>query len=143
MNIGLTSQEVLEALKKYGLNRLPQKSGISVVRIFFRQIQNPFSILLFGAVVLSALVGDLLDVFLITGILVLNIILGFWQEYKASKEMEALKKFEVLFVRVLRDGKQVKIASTEIVPGDVVILESGDKVPADGKLLESYSLQVN
>lgn len=140
---GLSFYQAQEALKKYGLNHLPQKDGVSALKIFLRQIQNPFSILLFGAVVLSALVGDFLDVFLIAAILLLNIILGFWQEYKASKELEALKKFEVLFVRVLRDGKQVRVLSADIVPGDVVILESGDKVPADGRILESYLLQVN
>lgn len=140
---GLTSAKAQEALNKYGLNRLPQKSGVSALKILFRQIQNPFSVLLFGAVILSFVVGDVLDVFLIAAILVLNIVLGFWQEYKASKELEALKKFEVEFTRVIRDGKEIEIPSTHIVPEDVLILESGDKVPADGQILESYSLQAN
>lgn len=143
MIIGLTSSKAQEALKKYGLNTLPQKGGISVLKVLFAQIKNPFSILLLGAVVLSAVVGDFLDVFLIAGILVLNIILGFWQEYKASKELEALKKIEVESARVIRDGKQIEIPSTNLVPDDVVILEAGDRVPADGQILESYSLQVN
>ncbi|MBI4036003.1 cation-translocating P-type ATPase [Candidatus Daviesbacteria bacterium] len=143
MILGLTSAKAQEALIKYGLNTLPQKNRISAFKVFLRQIKNPFAFLLFGAVVLSLVVGDFIDVFLIAAILLLNIVLGFWQEYKASKELEALKKFEVEFARVLRDGKEVEIQSTHLVPEDVVILESGDKVPADGQIIESYLLQVN
>lgn len=143
MNYGLTSHQAQQALQKYGLNQLPQKSGTSILKVLFRQIQSPFSFLLLGAIVLSLIAGDsLLDVFLIVSILILNIALGFWQEYKASKELEALRKFEVELTRVIRDGKQIEISSTNIVPGDVVILESGDKIPADGRILEVYSLQV-
>lgn len=140
---GLSSHQAQEALKKIGLNTLPQKRGISAFKVLLRQIKNPFAFLLFGAVLLSLAVGDILDVFLIAAILVLNIVLGFWQEYKASKELEALKKFEVEFARVIRDGKEIEIPSTHLVPEDIVILESGDKVPADGQIIESYLLQVN
>ncbi|MDO8573844.1 MAG: cation-translocating P-type ATPase [Candidatus Daviesbacteria bacterium] len=140
---GLTSHKAQELLKKYGFNKLPEKQTTSAAVVFIRQIKNPFTYLLLGAVFLSVVVGDKLDSFLIGGILVLNIFLGFWQEFKASKELEALRKMEVGYSRVERDGKQVEILSTELVPGDVVILESGDKVPADAQILESYSLQVN
>lgn len=140
---GLTSSEAKAALEKFGTNQLPQKDKTSVFRILTNQIQNPLAYLLLGAVLLSFWVGDLIDAFLISAILVLNICLGFWQEYKASKELAALRKYEVGFARVVRDGKQVEIAATEIVPDDLVILEPGDKVPADGQIIESYALQIN
>jgi len=143
MNTGLTSQQAEAALIKFGPNQLPQKKTSSALRVFINQIKNPLSYLLLGAVILSLVIGDKLDAFLIGAILVFNVILGFWQEYKASKELEALKKFEVDYVRVLRNGKQVEISSIELVPGDMVILESGDRIPADGQILESFSLQVN
>lgn len=140
---GLTKHQAQEALKKYGPNLLPATSGSSALKIFISQLQNPFTIVLLIAVFLSFLVGDKIDALLILAILMLNTALGFWQEYKASKELEALRKLEVLYSRVLRDGIEVEIPSSEIVPGDLVILESGDKIPADGEILESYSLQVN
>lgn len=141
--IGLTTAQAKEALKEYGPNVLPQRRGISALEVFLAQIKNPFSLVLVIAVVLSAVVGDKIDAILIGAILLLNTILGFWQEFKASKELEALKSFEVVTSRVVRDGKEIEISSSEIVPGDLVILEAGDKIPADGQLYESYSLQVN
>ena len=128
---------------KYGLNQLPQKNNSSALKILLRQIKNPLFYLLVGATFLSLVVGDKLDAGLIGAILVLNTILGFWQEYKASKELEALRKLEVEYARVIRNGKQVKIPSSEIVPGDIVLVEAGDKIPADGQVLEAYLLQVN
>src|SRR3989338_7473607 len=143
MTQGLTSAQVAAQLKKYGLNQLPAKGGDSLIKILINQIQNPLSYILIAATVLSYLIGDMLDTLLIFGIWVLNIALGFWQEYKASKEMEALRKLEAPNSRVIRDGKPIEILTSEIVPGDLVVLESRDRIPADGQLTESYSLQVN
>ena len=100
---GLNSHQAKELLKKYGLNELPQKKNTSAVKVLIRQIKTPFTYLLFGAAVLSVVVGDRLDSFLIGSILILNILLGFWQEFKASKELEALRKMEVGFSRVERN----------------------------------------
>ncbi len=141
--IGLTALQAEQALKINGPNLLPQKNGASALKIFISQIKNPFSFVLIAAALLSFLVGDRIDGILISSILILNTILGFWQEFKASKELEALRSFEVLASRVLRDGKEIELPSSQIVPQDVVILESGDKIPADGEILESFSLQVN
>lgn len=141
--VGLTTNQANEALEKYGPNTLPQKGTSSAFKIFVSQLKNPFSIILVVATVFSFIVGDKVDGILIGAILVLNTILGFWQEYKASKELAALRSFDTFSSRVLRDGKEVEIPSSEIVPGDVVILESGDRIPADGKVLESYALQIN
>ncbi len=143
MTQGLTSAQAVLLLKKFGYNQLPVKGDASFAKILLNQIQNPLSYILIVAITLSYLIGDILDTLLIFGIWLLNVVLGFWQEYKASKEMEALRKFEVLKTRVIRDGKQVETLATEIVPGDLVILESGDRVPADGRIVESYSLQIN
>lgn len=140
---GLTSAEAKEGLKKYGPNLLPQKGSQSTLKIFVSQFKNPFAVVLSFAAILSFFIGDRIDGFLIAGILVLNTILGFWQEFKASRELEALRNLEVLTSRVIRDGKEAEIPASEIVPQDVVILESGDKIPADGTLIESFSLQVN
>lgn len=140
---GLTTKQAKEASVKYGPNLLPKKGGSSGLKIFLNQLKNPFSAILIAAAGFSLIAGDRFDGALISAILILNTILGFWQEFKASKELEALKSFEVLYSRVLRDGREVEIPSSEIVPGDLVILESGDKIPADGKVIESYALAVN
>lgn len=140
---GLTTQKAKEALKKYGPNLLPERGASSAFKIFLSQLQNPFSIILILAVVFSFLIGDVVDSFLISSILLLNTVLGFWQEYKASKELEALKTLQTFKSRVIRDGREIEILSSEMVPEDVVILEAGDRVPADGIVLESYALQVN
>lgn len=141
--LGLTSTHALALLKKYGLNRLPDRSRIRIFDLVLSQFKNFLTLILIAAIGLSFFIGDSTDGLLILVILILNISLGSWQEYKASKELQALRKLEVANSRVLRDGVQVQISSTEIVPGDICLLEAGDKVPADGNLVESYDLQVN
>src|SRR3990167_4352388 len=140
---GLTTEQARQAIIKFGLNQLPEKNGVSSATLFLRQLRNPLALLLIGAITISLVIGDKLDASLIVLILILNTVLGFWQEFKASKELEALKSFEVTFSRVLRDGKEVELPSSEIVPNDIIILESGDKIPADGSIIESYSLSIN
>lgn len=143
MKHGLTSYQAKEALQKYGPNVLPQKGKVVALKVLLRQFNNPLAYLLLAATVLSFILGDKLDTFLIGAILIFNALLGFWQEYKASKELEALRKFQLEGARVIRDGKQMEILSSEIVPGDIVVLEPGDMIPSDGKILESYSFLVN
>ena len=140
---GLTSEEVAKKLAEFGLNQLPDRSKTSALKLLFNQFKNFLTLILVVAMVISFLLGDSIDGFLILVVLVLNGALGFWQEYKASKELEALRKMEVSTSRVLRDGVEIKIPSFNLVPGDVVLLESGDKIPADGNLIETYSLSVN
>lgn len=140
---GLSEAEARFKLKEVGLNQLPSRKTYSVVKLLTSQFKNFLVWLLIFAVVLSYIVGHDVDGILILVILFLNIGLGFWQEFKASKELEALRKLEVAYARVFRDGKQIEIPATEIVPGDRVILESGDRIPADGKLVESFEMNVN
>ncbi len=143
MTNGLTSAQAQQKLAEIGLNLLPEKKPASAIKALIGQFNNPLSLLLILAAVFSFIISDLIDGWLILLILILNGILGFWQEYKASKELEALRRLEVLDSRVIRDDKQIEIPSSELVPGDLVILEAGDKIPSDGQLLEAFSLSVN
>lgn len=140
---GLTTQEAEGLLQKYGQNKLPEKKKVSFFIILFNQFNNILSYLLIGAAALSFFISDPIDAFLIIFILLLNALLGFWQEYKASKELEALRKMEVDKCRVIRDRVQIEISSYFLVPGDIVVVESGDKIPADGELIEAIAIQIN
>src|SRR3990167_7464353 len=114
-NVGLTSVQARERLAQYGLNQLPGKSGSNILFLLLSQFNNFLVWLLLAAAGLSFFVGDFIDGFLILVILLLNSALGFWQEFKASKELEALRAMEVSVSRVLRDGTQIEISSYEIV----------------------------
>ncbi len=140
---GLTSAYARELLNQYGPNLLPSKKGYSVLRLLYNQLKNLLALLLTVAALISFAIGDPLDSALILVILCLNVILGFWQEYKASKEIEALKKLEVLSTRVLRDGQEQQIPAYQLVPGDVIILEAGAKVPSDAVLFAAEDLTVD
>ncbi len=140
---GLSSSEARQKLLRNGHNEIPSKQENTALILLLRQFKSPLTYLLLAATLFSWVIGDKIDGVLIFFILVLNTVLGFYQEYKASKELQALKKIEVAQSRCLRDGKQVEIPSHELVEGDVVILEPGDKIPADCKIIESYNLTVN
>ncbi len=139
----LTSEEHKKLLSEFGLNKLPEKKTKSSFRLFLNQFQNLFSFMLIIAASLSFLVGDFIDGYLILIILTLNAGLGFWQEYKASHELRLLKNYEPPMSRVIRNGIEEEIPSETLVPGDVVILEAGGKIPADGKLIEGYEVAAN
>lgn len=143
MEKGLTTFEANKRLTEYGQNTLPSNNSLNIPLLFFSQFKNILSIILIIASALSFVLGDKIDGILIFIILMLNSFLGFWQEFKASKELSALKSLEVANSRVMRDGIQVLLPSSQIVPGDIVILEAGDKVPADGILLQAYELSLN
>lgn len=130
-------------MKQQGLNKLPSKQTSSILRLLTAQFTGPLVILLLLAAALSFFIGDKIDAILILIILLLNGLLGFWQEFKASKEVEALRKIEVLFSRVIRDGEETKLPAYKLVPADLVVLEAGDKIPADGILIESYNFSTN
>lgn len=140
---GLTSEEAKNKLKEVGLNELPSKKTYSVLKLLSAQFKNLLIWLLIFSSLLSFLVGHGTDAVLILVILALNVGLGFWQEFKASKELEALRKLEVSSSRVIRDGKQIALPSSQIVPGDLVVLEAGDKIPADGTVIQSYEMYIN
>ena len=124
---GLTTIESEKRLKKYGANELSGQSKASVRSIFFRQFKNFLVLLLLIASLISFFVGEALDAIIILLILFMNILLGFFQEYKAENALESLKKLTVSRVRVIREGKEQLIDSKHLVPGDIVKIEEGDK----------------
>ncbi len=139
---GLSADEVTRRQEKYGLNELIDRGGKSPWRILAEQFTEVLVIVLIVAALISAFLGDVEDTVVILAIVVLNAAIGFRQEYRAEKAMAALKKLSTPEVKVHRDGTTKKIPATELVPGDIVLLEAGDAVPADGRLIESANLRI-
>ncbi|MCX6719608.1 MAG: HAD-IC family P-type ATPase [Candidatus Staskawiczbacteria bacterium] len=139
---GLSKKEVILRQKKYGLNEIKSKS-INILEVFFRQLKSPFTYLLIVAALISFFVGEKTDFFVIIAVVGLNIIIGFLQEYRAEKAIFLLRKFVSQGVKVLRQGKEELVDKKEIVPGDVVILEAGDRVPADLRIISVQNFLVD
>ncbi|MCP2597037.1 calcium-translocating P-type ATPase, SERCA-type, partial [Candidatus Aminicenantes bacterium AC-335-G13] len=140
---GLSSEEARRRLEKYGYNEIRRFKRITPFQIFIRQFTSFLVLILISAIVISLLIGEKLDAIVISCIVVLNGIFGFVQEYKAERAIEALKKLTALKAKVLRDGKVNIINAEEVVPGDIILLETGDKVPADSRLFSTSALQIN
>lgn len=140
---GLTESEAATRLLRYGPNELVALQKISPWKIFAAQFKNVLIVILLVATILSAFLGHGLEAGVITVIVLFAVFLGFFQEYKAEQAMEALKKMAAPAATVQRGGREVKIAAGLLVPGDIVILRAGDKVPADLRLLEAVNLQCN
>lgn len=140
---GLTSEEVLKRRAEFGPNELEEKAKKPAWILFISQFKDFMILVLMAAAVISGLIGDMTDAIIILVIVILNSILGFVQEYRAEKAMEALKKMATLTAQVLRDGDAVSLPSSEIVPGDIVLLEAGNAVPADLRLTETHTLRVD
>src|SRR3989344_6982778 len=140
---GLSSKEASYRLEKYGPNKLVSKKKFGPLKIFLNQFKSFLVLILIAAAIISVIAADATDSILIIIIVIINAALGFVQEYRAEKAMEALKRLTVPTAKVLRDGKVKEISSEEIVPGDIVLLESGDFVPADGRLVEIVDLEVD
>ncbi|MCK9420549.1 MAG: cation-translocating P-type ATPase [Nitrospirae bacterium] len=138
---GLKSQEVSERLVLYGANELRKEKGISPLTLFLNQFKNTLVIILLVAIVLSALVGEVVDAAIIAVIVVFVAVLGFIQEYRAERAIEALRKMLSPTITVLRGGREEEVPSKDLVPGDVMLLEAGDKVPADARIVEEHSLR--
>jgi len=139
----LSSADASKRLAEYGPNILRETAKQTPLGMFIDQFKNILVIMLMAAAILSFILGDQLDGILIIAIIVLNAILGFVQEFKAEKALAALKQMTVGMVKVMRDGVTVELPSSDIVPGDVIFLEEGDKIPADGKLVDVSHLEVN
>lgn len=136
---GLSSKEANERLAKHGLNELVSKKEVSPLKIFLAQFNSILIWILFAAVLISLVVGEYLDSIAILVILILNAFLGFFQEYRAEKAIESLKKLAALRCKVIRYGTEIEIDSKYVVPGDIMLLEEGVKIAADGRILESFS----
>jgi Ca2+-transporting ATPase len=138
---GLTDKEVAARLAQHGPNELRKEKGVSPLGLFLNQFKNTLIVILLVAIVLSALVGEIVDAGIIGVIVVLVAALGFIQEYRAERAIEALKKMLSPTITVLRGGREEEVPSKDLVPGDVMLLEAGDKVPADGRIAEEHSLR--
>ena len=137
---GLTPDEARRRLERVGPNELKHVAAVSPVTIFIHQFKNILIVILIVAVVLSALVGELVDAAVILIIVVFCAALGFVQEYRAERALEALKKMLSSTVTVIRKGLTADLAATEIVPGDILVLEAGDKLASDIRLIENHSI---
>ena len=138
---GLSQQEAEQRLKQYGLNEIKEGKKVSPLEIFLGQFKSVVIWILIVATIISAFLKEYVDAIVILVIIILISVLGFILEYRAEKSIEALKRLASLKATVIRDGQKKEIDSKEIVPGDIIVLETGDKVPADARLSEVFNLQ--
>lgn len=139
---GLTNSQSEERLLEFGRNELLEKKKKPAWLLFLGQFKDTMILILMATAVLSGMIGDVKDTVVILIIIVLNAIVGFVQEYRAEKAIEALKKMSAPSATVLRNGLPVQISAAELVPGDVVLLEAGNMIPADLRLIESHSIKI-
>ncbi len=140
---GLSGEEATKRLKKYGKNELPKKKKDSFFKILFKQLLEPIVLLLVVTVIFSFIIGEVVDAIAIIFIILVDLLMGTFQEWKAEKNAESLQDLIKDIVVVLRDGVQLEIESTNIVIGDIVLLESGNRVSADLKIIDSSNLQID
>jgi Ca2+-transporting ATPase len=140
---GLSEQDAVQRIELFGPNILKEKEKISVFRLFIDQFNNYLIIILLFAVILSAIVGELIDSIVILIIIVFAAGLGFIQEYRSEKAIGALMKMTEPTATVIRNGKEIIISTDLLVPGDIIPVSIGVKIPADARLIESYNLQTN
>ena len=145
---GLSAEEAEKRLSQYGPNKLKEAEKPSLIQRFLNQLKDPMLIILMIAAAVSAITGMLsgenewAEVVIIIAVVLLNAILGVVQESKAEAAIEALQTMTAATCKVIRDGKQISLPSSELVPGDIVVLEAGDAVPADGRIIENASLKI-
>lgn len=143
MEKGLSTSQVHELFNRFGPNSITATSRVSTVSLFFSQFRTFINAILALAAVSSFFIGDTLDSFFILAIIILNAVFSFLQEYRAEKSLEKLKNYTVQTVRVRRNGKEEQVSSTELVPGDIVHLSEGERIPADGIIFSSHHLEVD
>lgn len=139
---GLDEKEVKRRINQHGYNALAEGEKQSALLLFFSQFKDFMVLVLLAATLISGLLGEMVDAIAIIAIVLVNGILGFFQERKAEKSLDALKELSAPQVNVLRDGEWVKIPSKEVVPGDVLKFSSGDRIGADIRLIEAWSLEI-
>ncbi|MCX6721353.1 MAG: HAD-IC family P-type ATPase [Candidatus Staskawiczbacteria bacterium] len=139
---GLSKKEALLRLKNYGPNEVKTRN-INAWEVFKRQLKSPFTYLLFSAALISFFVGEKIDFYIITCVVLINIIIGFLQEYRAERAIYVLRKFISQNVKVLRSSSEEMVDKKEIVPGDIILLEAGDRVPADLRIIKIENFLVD
>jgi P-type Ca2+ transporter type 2C len=142
-DMGLVSEEARRRFEHYGPNELIEKKHKSLWMMFFDQFKDFMILVLIAAAVVAGVIGDPVDTIAIAVIVLLNAVLGFVQEYRAEKAMAALKKLAAPSATVIRGGRPESITAERLVPGDLVILEAGNVVPADIRLIESVQLRID
>src|SRR3990167_1094214 len=140
---GLTSHKVQTLLKEYGYNEISEVKQFTLIKSIIGQFDNVLILLLIAAGGVSFFVGERLDSLFIFLIVILNAFFGLYQEFKAEKALSYLKKLTVTTIRVIRDGKEQQIDSRYLVPGDLIYIEEGAKIPADCQVIETRNLEVN
>jgi Ca2+-transporting ATPase len=140
---GLSEKEARKNLQEYGLNILSEKKKTSAISILLSQFNDYMVLILLACTAISAFMGEMIEAYTIIAIVILNASLGFIQEFRTEKTLVALKELSAPVARVLRDGKKKEIPAEEVVPGDIIILEAGDRVPADAIVVEMNRLQLN
>ncbi|ADL51486.1 calcium-translocating P-type ATPase, PMCA-type [Clostridium cellulovorans] len=140
---GLNSEEAEQRIKKYGKNQIENKKSISPILIFIRQFNDLMVWVLIGATIISSIMGDRADAITIILIVIMNAIMGFIQEFRTEKSLEALKQMAAPTAKVIRDEKLQIINAELLVPGDLIIIESGDRIPADCTLVENNNLIID
>jgi len=139
---GLSKEEASSRLEKYGLNKLPDKKKFSALALFLGQFKNPLIYILFVAFIISLLTGHIFDALIVLAVILVSSIVGFIQEYKANNALAGLKKLITYKARVLRNSEEVIILQEHIVPGDIILLSPGDKIPADARLISTTNFEV-
>jgi Ca2+-transporting ATPase len=140
---GLSSVEAEQRLTRHGLNTLPAKGRTRLWSLIAVQIKDVMILVLLAAALIAWAAGDVGDAVLITVVVVINLALGLGQHYRAERAVAALRELEKPVATVRRDGRILSVPSTHLVPGDIMLLEAGDRVPADGRLMESVQLRIN
>lgn len=139
---GLSSDLAKSRLAQFGPNKIEQKKGYSIFGLIWEQFNDILTWILIIALIFSFIIGEEIEAIVILLILIINGLLGFFQEFKAEKSLEELKNIESLTTVTLRDGKEQEIPARELVPGDIIFLNEGDKIPADARLLDVQQLEV-
>ncbi|MEM2940021.1 MAG: HAD-IC family P-type ATPase [Thermoproteota archaeon] len=146
---GLSSQEAEKRLSEYGFNELEEEERVSTLTLILDQLRSPLILVLVAAMLISLIIGELTDAIVIIVVLIFNTSIGFTQEFKAEKALQALKRLAAPEAEVIRDCPraggciEIRVKAREIVPGDVILLEAGDKIPADARIFEAVNLEID
>jgi P-type Ca2+ transporter type 2C len=141
---GLSNEYIKERINEFGLNELKEDNNLNIIKLFFNQFKNILIIILIIIALISFFFSDSkIDFWIILSIIILNAIFGFFQEYKAEKSIQKLKTLTPQKTKVLRDNKEIIIQSKYLVPGDIILLKQGDKIPADARIIKANNLEVN
>ena len=138
---GLTNKEAKERLTTYGPNEIPEGKSISIFYLILKQFKSWLVIILIIAAIISWFANHILDTWVIIAVVFINAGIGFLQEFRADKAIASLRRMIVKTAKVLRDGKLTTVLSSQLVPGDIIVLEEGDSIPADGRIIHSKNLR--